>query len=287
MAPTSPTVACWAIGRRLRERREEAAITGAAAAKRVGVTPAYLSDIEHGKKNLAEDRLDVLIATYGIEEEEARELRSLRASGAHRGWWNAYSALFNSDLLRFFGFEHGAETVDVFDSDLINGLFQTEDYARAVIEAGSPNVRLAEVDRRVKCRLVRRQRITGDEPLKLNAVMSEAVLWQRIGGPEVLADQLDHLSALIERYSDNLAVQVVPFTSTGHDAMGSSAFHIMTFPSGKLPALLWQETVTSTGLISDPTTVREYGLAHGDALKAALGRDDSLALIRKVAGQIR
>jgi uncharacterized protein DUF5753 len=62
--------------------------------------------------------------------------------------------------------------------------------------------------------------------------------------------------------------------------MGGSSFYLMSFSSGQLPTLLWQETVTSTQLIFDPITVREYSLAHTEATKSALSREDSLTRIR-------
>ena len=148
-----------------------------------------------------------------------------------------------------------------------------------MIESGSPNVRLAEVERRTEARLIRQKRLHADEPLRMTAVLSEAVLHQQVGGPSVLKAQLKHLADLVDQLAETLEVLVVPFEATGHHAMGGSAFHILTFPTDALPTLIWQETVTSTNLIIDPLTVREYALAHAEATKAALNRDDSLELI--------
>lgn len=281
MAPPSPTVAMWAIGLRLRERREERGFRSAHAAKETGVAAAYLSDVENGKKNLAEDRLNKLIALYEIDNDEAEELRELREQATHRGWWSKYSALFSDELLRFFGFEHGAESLRTYDSDLVAGPLQTAPYARAIIEAGAPNLRLAEVDRRVQCRLTRAQRLIGDDPLQITTVMSEAAIRQQVGGPEVHREQLRHLATLMERQPESIDIRVVPFEATGHPAMGGSGFFLMTFPSGRLPTILWQETVTSTQLIADPLMTREYALAHADAMQNALSRDDSFKLITK------
>ncbi|MDA3647768.1 helix-turn-helix transcriptional regulator [Saccharopolyspora indica] len=281
MAPVSPTVAAWDVGLRIREKRGALGLSAATAAKQLGIAAAYLSDVEHGKKNLAADRLEKLIGIYEFDAEEADELRFLREQATHRGWWTKYSALFSEDLLRFFGFEHGAESLRIYGNDLLHGLLQTEDYARAIIESGAPNLRLAEVDRRVQCRLARQKRLAGDEPLQIMAVMSEAAVRQQIGGKEVHLAQLKHLADLIEQNPDHLDVRIVPFEATGHPAMGGSGFHLMTFPSGRLPTLLWQETVTSTQLTMDPLTTREYGLAHAEATTSALSREDSFALIKQ------
>ncbi|WP_019856034.1 helix-turn-helix domain-containing protein [Actinopolyspora mortivallis] len=287
MAPSSPTVAAWELGRRLREKRDEAGLSATAAARKFGITAAYLSEFENGKKNIGEERLARLIEAYELDEQEAAELFGLRNEAGNRGWWSEYSALFSDELLRFFGYEHGAESVRSYDSAIVNGLLQTENYARAVIEAGAPNIRLAEVERRLECRLRRQHRVTGSEPLHLSSVMSEAVLHQRIGGAGVLAEQLEHLVELINAHPDTLDIRVVPFESTGHDAIGGSPFLLMTFPTGKLPTLLWHETVTSTQLITDSLTIREHSLAHTEASKAALDRKDSLDKIASASRNLR
>ena len=279
MAPTSPTVASWALGLRLREKREELGLTGAIAGKKAGIAPTYLSDVEHGKKKLAEDRLEGLIATYELAEDEAIDLRSLREQANERGWWSAYSGLFSDELLRFFGYEHGAASIRTYDGGLIHGLLQTEEYARAIIQAGSPNVRLAEADRRVKARVMRQRRLTDGDPLRLTAVMSEAAIRQEVGGRGVLAAQLDHIIDLGERLRCTLEIRIVPFTSLGHHAMGGSTFHLVTFPRNDLPVLVWQETVTSTEVITDSIRVHEYSIALDEAVKTALDHDESIALM--------
>lgn len=286
MAPLSPAVACWALGLRLREKRESRGLTSANAAKLIGITSAYLSEVEHGKKTMAVDRLDDLIADYGFAEDEAEELRSLREQACLRGWWANYGTLFNAELLRFFGLEHGAERIHSFDSSVVNGLLQTEDYAHAIIEAGSPNVRLAESSRRVRCRMTRQKRITEDNPPRFCAVMSEAALRQEIGGRRVLKAQLEHMAGLIDQYPETLEIRIVPFEANGYGAIGGSTFTVMSFPEGTLPTLLWQETVTSTLLCSDEVTVREYVVALSGAMDCSLSREDSLEFIRKASCEL-
>lgn len=282
MPPSSPVVARWDLGRRLRERRELLGLTGAAAGRLVGLSPTFLSDVENGKKNPPIDKLDTAITVYELDDEEAAELRALRGQAGERGWWAKFNGLFSAEILRLFGYEHGAEAMLTFDSSFVHGLLQTRDYARAVIESGSPNVRLAEADRRIDARMIRQRRLAGDDPLRLTAVMSEAALRQQVGGPRVLAGQLRHLAAMIEQYPETLDVLIVPFSASGYPAMGGS-FNILSFPSPTLPKLAWMESVTSTELIDDATRVNEYSLAHAGAVKVALSKEDSLNLIKQVA----
>lgn len=286
MAPISPTVANWALGLRLREKREGMGLSGMAAAKRIGITGAYLSEVEKGKKNLAPDRLGTLVDVYAIPADEAEELRTLRDQAAQRGWWAKYSGMFSDELIRFFGLEYGAETIHGYDGNLIWGLFQTRDYARAIIESGRAILRMAEVDRRVECRLHRQRRIEGDDPLRVNFVMGEAAIHQQVGGPEVLKDQLEHLLTVIDEHADNVEIRIVPFSCTGHEAMGASCFQLLSFPNMQLPAVLYQESVTATSLTTNQITVREYSIGHSAALDSALSREDSRDLIKKVLSRL-
>ncbi|MGH3875290.1 MAG: helix-turn-helix domain-containing protein [Pseudonocardiaceae bacterium] len=285
MAPLSPVVARWDLGRRLREQRELLGLTGTAAGKLIKLSATFLSDVENGKKNLPEDKLDALIAAYEFDSGAAAELRALREQCSQRGWWSKFNTLFSPDVLRFYGYEYGAETTLTFFGDLIPGLLQTRDYARAVIETGSPWIRLAEADLRVEARMIRQRRLTGDEPLRLTAVMSEAALRQQVGGPAVLVGQLRHLVTMVEQHPDTVQVLVVPFSSPGYPALGGK-YQILTFAGPTLPPLAWLDNITSTELIDDAIKVKEWGLAHTGTVDVALDRQDTLDLIKQVTKEI-
>ncbi len=103
---SSPTVASWDLGLRLRDKRVLLGLPGLVVAKSIlGLSVQFLSAVEHGKKKLPEDKLAALIAAYEFDTEEAAELKGLREEASHRGWWARFSALFGDELLRFFGFD--------------------------------------------------------------------------------------------------------------------------------------------------------------------------------------
>ncbi|SFT89820.1 Helix-turn-helix domain-containing protein [Actinopolyspora lacussalsi subsp. righensis] len=284
MAPPSSTVAAWELGLRLREEREALDFTAVEAAGRIGIAQNYLSDIERGKRKISEAKLDELIDVYGLDAEEYRELVELRSDAVLRGWWSKFSGLFDQDVLRYFGYEHGAEAVRTYESLLIPGLLQTNSYARAVISSDTPNIPVSEVERRVEARAIRQQRLFGEEPLRLTVAISEAALRQQVGGPEVHAEQLEHLIKVIEQLPESLKLLVVPFDAGAHGALGASTFHIVSFPSPKLPNLVWQETVTSTDVIDNPIRVHQYSLTYEEVVKHAYDRSVSLRFIREALG---
>ncbi|CCH29877.1 helix-turn-helix transcriptional regulator [Actinosynnema sp. NPDC047251] len=283
MAPVSPTIAALELGLRLRERRESAGLTAAAAGRAVGNTQSYVSGVEMGKLKINDTKLTELAAVLDFTDAETAELHALREAAKQPGWWAPYSAMYNAEMLRFFGFEHGAESVRTYSTGLISGLLQTEAYALAVMTGGGPTIKLAEAHRRVEVRLRRQQRLAGDDPLEVTALLTESTLRQHIGGRAVMAEQLRHLASRIERHPDNLEVRVIPFEADYYNALGGSGFYLFGFASSRLPDLGWQESVSSTDLIDQPLRVREYTLAYGQAMGSALDRAGSLNLIEQVA----
>jgi hypothetical protein len=285
MPPSSPTVATWELVLRLRQRRDELGIEGKAIPTALGFSRNYWSAVENERKILSEEKLTKLIDLFEFDKQERRELLELREAAKQRGWWARYSGLFSEELQRFFGLEHGAQAIRTYDSLLIPGLLQTADYARAIMSADVA-VRQVEVDQRVDVRMRRQERLVGDDSLHLTAVISQAALLQQIGGPAVLRGQLEHLAKMIKRHPDNLEVLVIPFTATACGLFGAASFYLIDFTSPRLPTLAWQETVTTQGIVDDPTKVRDISMTYGEALRRTMSAQDSLSLIHKCAKEI-
>ncbi|XVS66783.1 helix-turn-helix domain-containing protein [Actinosynnema sp. CA-299493] len=275
-------MAAWELGLRLRERRELMDITAVSAGKAINTGQSYISGVENGKLKINERKLAELAAVLEFDGAEVEELQELREAAGKRAWWNPYSAMFSAEVLRYFGFEAGAESMRTYCAGLINGLLQTEAYAMAVMRGGGPSIRLAEANRRVEVRMKRQQRLHGDDPLQLTALITEAALRQHVGGREVMAAQLQDLAHRIEELPETLDVRIIPFSADYYNALGGSSFHMLDFTS-RLPELIWQETITSTDLIDQPMRMREYNLAYNQAMSCALDRTESLAMIKQAA----
>jgi transcriptional regulator with XRE-family HTH domain len=283
MTPPSPVVAAHELGGRLRERRESLGLPAVEVAGAAQCTPQFLSQVENGKKVPAVEKLTAMMGLLEFDAGERDELVELRTRATQRGPLAAYGGLFSAELLRFFGFEHGCESMHSYSSGLVHGLLQTAEYAHVVIQSGGARIRQAEVERRVQARLVRQQRLTGPDPLTLSVVMSEAVLRQQVGGRQVMFRQLTHLVDRIEELSPRLQVRVIPFTHPGHPVLGTPSFHILGFASTRLPDLVWLDMVTGMQFVDEPITVHEHRLAHAGAEDAAFAAVDSLEVIKAAA----
>lgn len=282
---SSPIVQAWELGMRLRQRREEIGFTAAAAGRAIGIIQAYVSGVEAGRVKLPASRLAQIVKVYELEPEEAAELEALRVGAARRGWWQEYAQLFPNEFLRFLGYEAGADHIRTYPTEVVPGLLQTEEYARAVIRGGTTTIRLTEVERRVAVRMTRQARLDAKQPLRVSALLSEGAIRQQVGGPAVMRDQLDHLVRLATKRPEQIEIRVLPFSVGAHPALGGP-FQVLSFPSTRLPDLVWQEVLTSIDIIDQSTRVNDYVVTFAETQERALSSDESLDLIRRIAGEM-
>lgn len=278
-SPTSPTVAAWELALRLRQRRERLGMDAKTVAETMGFTRNYWSAVENERKQLSEENLDKALELLEFDQEDQDELRGLRATARERGWWTRYSML-DAEVERLYGLEAGASSVKEYESILVPGMLQTADYARAIMKPAEI-IREVEVDQLIEVRLKRQERLTADSPLRLTALISEAVLRQQIGGPAILRRQLQHLVDVAEAHPDTIDIHVIPFTATSCGLFGAATVRVLDFPSPRLPMLAYQETVTARILLDDRTTVRDIATTYSAALKVALTPEESLEMISR------
>ncbi|NEW38404.1 helix-turn-helix domain-containing protein [Nocardia cyriacigeorgica] len=281
MAPVSPTVARWELVLRLRELREQRGFDSAGFARQVGFTPANWSHVEKGRRVLTANTIGPVLDLLEVDPEERAELLNLLRASKQRGWWAKSSALIGPELQRLYGMEYGAQSIRSYDSSVVPGLLQTEDYARALISA-DVMIRPVQVEQLVAIRMHRQQRLRGPDPVELTAVVGEGTLRQETGGPDVLRAQLRHLVDLMTAL-DTLEVRVIPFTAPAGAVLGGSSFHLIDFAGEQVPTFGWAEGAVFGGAVDDPEQVRDLSFAYVRALEQSLPREESLSLLRRYA----
>ncbi|MFF7565197.1 helix-turn-helix transcriptional regulator [Streptomyces pseudovenezuelae] len=160
-----------------------------------------------------------------------------------------------------------------FETHMIHGLLQTEDYARAVLGV----LDRSNLDDRTAVRLARRSIFEKEEPPVFWAVISETALYQEIGGPETMKGQLAHLLA----FEDNsrINIQILPFATGAHAGLTGS-FDLYRFPTD--PSIVYTEGYGSGHPTANPDTVKDCSLRYDHLQAAALSLRDSAELIRRV-----
>ena len=132
--------------------------------------------------------------------------------------------------------------IRTYETQFVPGLLQTVDYARAVVRIGQVTLKPEEVERRVELRMDRQRIVTRPRPVRLWAVLDEAVLRRPVGGPKVMRGQIEALIELSGR--QNITLQVIPFKAGGHAATGGS-FSLLRFPERDMSDVVYIEHMTS------------------------------------------
>jgi hypothetical protein len=206
---------------------------------------------------------------------------SLLQPGRGHGWWDAVQedALVN-DALTYVELENEATKARTFKIDLIDGLLQTAEYAAAVVRANLPMATEGLVRRRVEARERRQERLTGEDPIHVEAIMAEAALSTRVGGPDVMRRQLNRLREL--GALPNISIRVVP-AAGAYPAMGTP-FYILSFDDG-YPDIGYVEMLDKGVYLAEPDDVEPYVTKFNALLRVALNEHESDELIREIAGR--
>src|ERR1700743_3745755 len=194
MADHIPTVRQRRLAQALRELRHEAGLTQDAVAARMDWHTSKLFRLENARSPRV-NWLDVreLMDMYGVRSPHREALIQLAKDARMMGWWTPYRDVFTGS---YVALEDEASAMRLYCPELVPGLLQTEDYARAVIRAVRPGYDEESVERRVIARLARQKELLDRiSPLDLALVLNEAVLRRLVGGAPTLGAQLPALGA--------------------------------------------------------------------------------------------
>ncbi|MFE9778630.1 Scr1 family TA system antitoxin-like transcriptional regulator [Streptomyces sp. NPDC005775] len=252
-------------GEELKLRRIAAGLTQEALGEMVVCSPTLISHWEAGRRLPKPDdarRIDVALGTDGFF---ARWLEDL-----------------DSKFAQFFTpvaeLESEATEVRLYGLSLIPGLLQTGAYARAVFQAYRPNYRADELDNLIVNRMDRGKVLSGSKAPIAWALLDEASLRRRIGGPQVMAEQLRKVADLAE--SGRLRLHVLPF-ATGAHALLESALYLLDFADAA--PLAYVEGLRTGNLMDDPTLVAACQASYTLALSEAASQRNSVGLVRAIA----
>lgn len=154
---------------------------------------------------------------YGVDADTIESFADLAYAAKQPGWWQRYKAALPDWFSLFVGVETAAHKIRTYEPELIPGILQTPEYYRAIVEKDLKTpVSEEQVLDAVNLRQRRQEKLTGDDPANLLAVINESALYRQVGGPDTHREQLDHLMVMSQR--DNLSIRVLPFASGAHAA---------------------------------------------------------------------
>jgi hypothetical protein len=249
-----------------------------AAAAQLSWSRFKVSRIEKAQTKPTVADLRAMLDLYGVDNARRAALIELHKNAWRRGWWTDYSDVFRGS---YVALEDDAATIEEWSPQLIPGLLQTDDYARAVIRASLPGDEVA-VQRRVQARSARRTLLGRTDPPApaFTAIIDEAALRRPIGGPDVIRGQLRALLDVTRR--PNVTLRVLPYAAGANPGL-DGPFIILSFPEQLAPDVAYVETKGGDIYAESAADVRRFRVDFETIWAAALDLEGSAEFIAAIA----
>ncbi|MBT2907944.1 helix-turn-helix domain-containing protein [Streptomyces cellulosae] len=275
----APTVGQVVLGRRLHELREAAGLSREEAARILRVAPATVRRMETAEVSLKIPYVQMLLTAYGVPEHEADTFVALAEDANRPGWWQRYHDVLPEWFSLYVSLEGAARIIRSYEPHFVPGLLQTEDYARAVLEAGTIGTAGPEtVERHVALRMERQKLLERPDPPHLWVLMEETVLRRPVSGDgRVMRDQLDKLLEFAAR--DRVTLQIAEFADGPHPGT-YAPFSLFRFAEPELPDMVFTEYLTGALYLDSRKEVSVHleVLDHMTAGAASARRTEKLLL---------
>lgn len=277
---TNPTVRRRRLGAELRRLREAAGLSADEAARHLECSASKISRMETGRVPARQRDVRDLLTVYRVGDEVTRAaLLDLVRQSHEQGWWQSFSDVVPEWLRAYVGLEGEATAIHAYESVLIPGVLQTEDYARALIRSSDRDKSYVEVERMVELRLERQKRFERFDRPELWIVLDEAALRRPVGGKAVLRGQLERLLEVSEW--QRLTVQVMPFEVGGYPAQGFP-FTVFSFPHPLDTPVVYVEELAGALYLEKAHEVMRYKVAFDYMRARALDHEDTAVVIKGI-----
>ncbi|MGH3503213.1 MAG: helix-turn-helix domain-containing protein, partial [Nocardioidaceae bacterium] len=129
MAAVTPTMGRRRLGGVLRKLRGDAKLTNTQAASASGVSTAKISRLETGHNVVYIKDVRGLLEAYDPSPTMRDKVLRFAQLAEQQGWWEEFDDVLPPDFDLYLSVEEAAATLLVFNTTLVHGLLQTEDYA--------------------------------------------------------------------------------------------------------------------------------------------------------------
>ncbi|MFF5534106.1 helix-turn-helix domain-containing protein [Streptomyces cinerochromogenes] len=275
----NPTVRRRRLGQELRRLRELKGMTAEEVAERLLVSQSKISRLENGRRSISQRDVRDLCGVYEVEDQRIVDsLMEMARDSRQQGWWHTFGDIPYSV---YIGLETDAESLRVYEPQLVTGLLQTRAYAEALVQGALPETSTTEIEKRVQVRMRRQERITAqNNPLRLWVVLDEAALKRVVGSRLVMREQLEHLIEMSQL--PHVTVQVLPFDVGAHPGLNGQ-YAILEFADAADSSVVYLEGVTSDLYLEKAQDVQKYAVMYEHLRAQSLNVEASRQFIADVA----
>ncbi|UXY28177.1 helix-turn-helix domain-containing protein [Streptomyces sp. HUAS TT20] len=275
----NPTVRRRRLGQELRRLRELKGMTAEEVAERLLVSQSKISRLENGRRSISQRDVRDLCGVYEVEDQRVVDsLMEMARDSRQQGWWHAFGDIPYSV---YIGLETDAESLRVYEPQLVTGLLQTRAYAEALVQGALPETSTTDIEKRVQVRLRRQERIAAENnPLRLWVVLDEASLRRVVGSKLIMREQLEHLIEMSQL--PHVTVQVLPFEVGAHPGLNGQ-YAILEFADAADSSVVYLEGVTSDLYLEKAHDVQRYAVMYEHLRAQSLNVEQSRQYIADVA----
>ncbi|MEV0361346.1 helix-turn-helix domain-containing protein [Nocardia fusca] len=254
-----------ALGKRLREIRRRAGVTGRELSRREGWHESKVSKIEYGRLRASDADIRAYCKHSGAEKEQADLLATLHnIDSAYIEWRQKLGAGIRSEQQRILKVETESTLIRNYQPRVVTGLLQTPEYAEAMLRWATEFYELpGDIGEAVEKRM-ERQQVLYRRSHRFHFLMGEQSLYTTVGGDRVMLGQLDRL--LSASSLPRVTFGIIPF-----QAEARAVFNNFVMYDNRL---VTEEGSTASLTITQPREIALYGRAF-DVLagQAVTGRD--------------
>jgi transcriptional regulator with XRE-family HTH domain len=266
------------LGEMLRRIRGRAGLTETEVARRLGWPLTTISRMENGRRT--SNTVDVVqyVVVCGMKAPEVGPILEFTRHAESKQGYHLSDRRIDGTLQSLIFHESSARQVLSYEPQVIPGLLQTPDYARALITAVNADWTEEWVAGAVRTRTERRRILHRSNPGHFTYYINENALRLRAGTDKIMHEQLLHL--VLTAALDNVTVRVVPSTTRERSAF--SAFLLMEFKD--CPPIVYLEHLRDGGLIlEDSSYVSSYRELVPMLADVALNKGESREFVAELA----
>ncbi|WP_313888347.1 helix-turn-helix domain-containing protein [Lentzea alba] len=251
----SPVVLQRRLLAELRQTREGRGLSQQAVADAMDWSVSKLIRIEKGENKISVTDVQALLLHYDVRDDTrvadlvgiARAIRQSKSA-----WMEKYRGSFTEQFAKFLELETSAIRIRQSQLNVIPGLLQIPDYARALVKSyGNLD---DVVERSVEIRMHRQSVLELDGP-QIFIILDEAVLHRVVGSDDVLRRQLQRIKEIAAL--KHVTIKILPFSAGIHPAMKSS-FSILEFSEGEEDFALLLEHPGRDELMTSGPELKEF-----------------------------
>jgi hypothetical protein len=283
MAARVPTVPQRVLAAALERHRDNAGLTRDDVARALEWSAMKPYRIETARTAVSPGDIRELALLYKLDDAATEQLVALARQAKRPGWWRGMAEALPSGFAVHLELESTARGIRTFAEQFVPGLWQTEEYARAVLGARSVTSAPEQIERQVTVRMRRQQVLDRDDPPppEMWTVLDEAVIRRVVGGRDVMRAQLERLREISA--DPWVTLQVLPFSAGAHMA-AYGAFSLFDPSDPAFPVTASTDRPAGTLIEDDPSSIDQYTRIFDHLRATALNPAESRALISEAVG---